>query len=213
MTKFCPRCERDLPFEKFSKAQKRREGLRANCRDCEAVLWKAKVAAVKEKIYDKLGHTCCKCGFGDKRALQIDHIFGGGNQEHGEIKNHLKYLKKVLDDTSGLYQMLCANCNWIKRIEKLEHRKPNPFTSEEIQKILQSNYGKPISDATRKRLSEAGKGKVAWNVGVPAWNRGEPRTAEDKAKISEACRAAWASKTPEERKVHCVGRKPRKPKV
>lgn len=195
MTKFCPRCERDLEFDNFAKAQRRREGLRATCRDCESVIWKAKITKLKEQIYDKLGHVCCRCSFGNKKALQIDHVFGGGNQEHDEIKNHYSFLKKVLEDTGGLYQILCANCNWIKRAEKLEHRKPVPFTPEEIEKILQTNRGKPISDATRKRISDAGKGKPAWNKGIPAWNRGIPRTEEEKATISAACLAARDRRT------------------
>jgi hypothetical protein len=29
--------------------------------------------------------------------------------------------RAVLSDTSGKYQLLCANCNWIKRFENGEH--------------------------------------------------------------------------------------------
>ena len=184
-TKFCPRCERTLDFSNFSRAKKRRDGLRAVCKDCESVIGKARTTALREQIYDKLGHVCCRCGFSDKRALQIDHVNGGGNQEHSEIKNPLKFLKKVLADTEGQYQILCANCNWIKRMDRLEHRKAAPFTPEEIKKILQSNYGKPISEDTRKRISEAGKGKEPWNIGLPAWNRGVPRPPELKKTLSE----------------------------
>jgi len=205
--KYCPRCERDLPFEKFAKAQKRREGLRAICRDCESVLDKARRKALKETVHDKLGHSCSRCGFDDKRALQIDHVFGGGNQEHAEIKNPAKFYRKVLADEEGQYQMLCANCNWIKRAENQEHRRPVPFTPEEIAKILQSNYGKPISDATRKRISEAGKGKPAWNIGVPAWNRGQPRPQELKDRLSAIAKQIQASRTPEERKAIAAKRK------
>jgi hypothetical protein len=32
-------------------------------------------------------------------------------------------LKKVLADTTGSYQLLCANCNWIKKSENNEHAK------------------------------------------------------------------------------------------
>lgn len=198
-TKFCPRCERTLPVSCYSRAKKRRDGIRAICKDCEGIIGKAKKDSIREKIFDKLGHLCCKCGFSDKRALQIDHVFGGGNQEHAEIKNPLKFLKKVLDDTGGLYQILCANCNWIKRMERKEDRKPAPFTPAEIEKILQSNHGKPISDDTRKRISEAGKGKPAWNVGVPAWNRGVPRPDELKERLSQIATERHAKISKEER--------------
>ena len=198
-TRFCPRCERNLDFSNFSRAPKRRDGIRAICKDCEGVLWKAKTDSIKEQIYSKLGEACYRCGFSDKRALQIDHVFGGGNQEHLEIKNHLKFLKKVLSNEDGQYQILCANCNWIKRIELKEHRKQTPFTPEEIEKILQTNYGKPISEDTRDRISEAGKGKVPWNVGVPAWNRGVPRPDELKNRLSQIATKIHADRPFEER--------------
>lgn len=199
ITKFCPRCERDLDLSCFGRAKKRRDGIRAICKDCERVIGGAKRKALKEQVYDKLGHVCCRCGFSDKRALQIDHVYGGGNQEHSEIKNVDKFLKKVLEDSEGLYQILCANCNWIKRAEGFEHRKQLPFTPEEIERILQSNYGKPISADTRQRISEAGKGKPAWNIGVPAWNLGIPRPPELKDKLSQLARERAANQTPEER--------------
>jgi len=199
MTRFCPRCERTLPLSKFHKAKSRRDGIRSICKDCERVLGSARLAALKEKVYDKLGHVCFRCGFADKRALQIDHVFGGGNKEHAEITNKEIYLKKVLDDTEGLYQILCANCNWIKRAENQEIAHPMPFGVEMVEKILQSNYGKPISEDTRRRISDAGKGKIPWNVGVPAWNRGVPRPDALKEKLSQIAIEIAASRTPEER--------------
>jgi hypothetical protein len=108
-------------------------------------------------------------------------------------------LRKVLSDTDGLYQILCANCNWIKRFERLEIAHPLPFSPELREKILQSNFGKPISEATRKRISEAGKGKVAWNLGVPAWNRGIPRPESLKIKLSEIATEIQAKRSPEEK--------------
>lgn len=70
--------------------------------------YRVRIAAVK-----KLGSKCVKCGYTDPRALQIDHINGGGTKEHREIGNGRVY-KKVLKNTDG-YQLLCANCNWVKR--------------------------------------------------------------------------------------------------
>lgn len=149
-------------------------------------------------MFDKLGHQCSRCGFTDKRALQIDHVNGGGNKEHAEIKCQARYLRKVLDDTEGTYQILCANCNWIKRMERLEHRKP-VYTEDEIKKILDTNPDGPVSEGTRKRISEAGKGRKAWNVGVPAWNRGVPRPQELKDRLSEIAKGISDSRTSEEK--------------
>ena len=35
-------------------------------------------------------------------------VNGGGNQEHKEIKNPAKFYRKVIEDTEGAYQILCA---------------------------------------------------------------------------------------------------------
>jgi hypothetical protein len=80
-------------------------------------------AKLRQRIFDKLGHACVKCGFADERALCIDHVNGGGRQEKLAIRNQHKFLKKVIDDTSGAYQILCANCNMIKMVENREYRR------------------------------------------------------------------------------------------
>lgn len=83
---------------------------------------------LRMKVVDKLGGKCSNpnCavigGMRDIRALQIDHVHGGGVREFRTLRN-TQFLKKVLSDTEGNYQLLCANCNWIKRYENNENRK------------------------------------------------------------------------------------------
>lgn len=76
-------------------------------------------------IIEALGGKCVRCGFADKRALQIDHINGGGSKERKERnfegQFHGMVLKSFLN-AENKYQLLCANCNWIKRFENNEHR-------------------------------------------------------------------------------------------
>jgi hypothetical protein len=78
---------------------------------------------VRKAITGLLGDKCVMCGFNDPRALQIDHVNGGGCKE---IRNMTKsYYKSVLEKLlsgSKDYQLLCANCNWIKRFENKEVR-------------------------------------------------------------------------------------------
>jgi len=76
-------------------------------------------AKIRQFVIDHLGGKCVKCGFSDTRALQIDHVSGGGKQELSTLKGG-KYYKQVIKDQTGKYQLLCANCNWIKRIENGE---------------------------------------------------------------------------------------------
>ena len=75
-------------------------------------------------VVDTLSGKCITCGFLDKRALQIDHINGGGSQERksriGFSRNFHKHVIDSFLKGEDKYQLLCANCNWIKRSEKNE---------------------------------------------------------------------------------------------
>jgi hypothetical protein len=79
---------------------------------------KERTAVLRERVFNKLGARCSHCGFGDRRALQIDHINGGGSKNRKNF-SQTTFLKYVLDNL-GLFQILCANCNWIKRRENKE---------------------------------------------------------------------------------------------
>src|SRR5574341_379582 len=76
----------------------------------------------RQAVLDKFGSKCAYCGFDDIRALQLDHVNGGGTKEHLALGNCGIY-KKAVYDTKNNYQLLCANCNWIKRYERKEVRK------------------------------------------------------------------------------------------
>ncbi len=67
-----------------------------------------------------LGGKCVRYGFDDPRALQIDHINGGGTKEHSGMSPQTFHLK-IISGAEG-YQLLCANCNQIKRYENNEVR-------------------------------------------------------------------------------------------
>ena len=77
-----------------------------------------------DKIIERLGNRCVKCGFTDKWALQIDHIHGGGKKDVKRFKSTNAYYNHILnisdEDLFKKYQCLCANCNWIKRRENKE---------------------------------------------------------------------------------------------
>lgn len=71
------------------------------------------------RIINLLGGKCVKCGFSDWRGLQIDHVRGGGTKHRKRCKNESAYNKEIeAGITSGDYQLLCANCNQIKRYER-----------------------------------------------------------------------------------------------
>jgi len=78
----------------------------------------------RKMLFDILGHECVKCGFKDKRALQFDHIEGKGRKDHYKYGGGMVryYAKRPLTAIKTL-QVLCANCNYIKRIENNETKR------------------------------------------------------------------------------------------
>lgn len=51
-------------------------------------------------------------------SLQGEQNFYNVVEKHEEIM-------KIIENEEGKYQLLCANCNWIKRFENNETRKSN----------------------------------------------------------------------------------------
>jgi len=52
---------------------------------------------IRKLALETLGGKCIKCGFSDSRALQVDHINGGGKKEFKNLKNESFY-KKVIEN-------------------------------------------------------------------------------------------------------------------
>jgi hypothetical protein len=79
----------------------------------------------RKKIRDALiahfGGKCARCEFADWRALQLDHVNGSGTKEHGDKKSVTSFYQAAMATKPGeKYQLLCANCNQIKRYEQNE---------------------------------------------------------------------------------------------
>ena len=76
-----------------------------------------------------LGTKCVRCGFDDIRALQIDHIEGKGHNERvnifGSIRLMYRYYRDNPEQAKKKLQILCANCNWIKKHENNEVKETN----------------------------------------------------------------------------------------
>ena len=65
-------------------------------------------------VVKMLGDKCVHCGMTDQRCLQIDHIDGGGVRESRSLSSTGIIAKAKRLKGKG-YQLLCSNCNWIKR--------------------------------------------------------------------------------------------------
>ena len=82
-----------------------------------------KNAMARQKILEVLGGACIVCSFSDVRALQVDHVNGGGHHARRKLKQSTaRQLLKAIVQSPNEFQLLCANCNWIKRCERREYR-------------------------------------------------------------------------------------------
>jgi len=85
---------------------------------------------IRKEIIQLLGGQCSNifnfphpdwCN--NPECLQIDHINNNGHKERKSFKNtyrHYEYILKQIKTGSKDYQLLCANCNWIKRDKKFK---------------------------------------------------------------------------------------------
>src|SRR5579872_1127198 len=76
----------------------------------------------RQFIMDFFGNKCKRCGFSDARALQMDHIHGRkGEKRIGNVDQRYRFVRDFPEKAKSTYQLLCANCNFIKREENHEH--------------------------------------------------------------------------------------------
>ena len=87
---------------------------------------------------------CASCGFSDIRALSIDHIKGDGAKHRKEIGklDFYQWIKKN-NFPKGL-QVLCFNCQWIKRVENNEVNKGGYVTKRKTSKVQCLGCGKVL---------------------------------------------------------------------
>lgn len=145
--KHCTVCKIWKMKIEFHKDSSRSDGLDSRCKKCKSKHDKIKNTHFKQNIpifnYDEnyrlknstilrlkrrlprlqliiiLGGQCIECKYNlDIRALQIDHIKGGGTKEvkrFGSLSKMCKYYLCNIEIAKANLQVLCANCNVIKR--------------------------------------------------------------------------------------------------
>ena len=91
-------------------------------RACQRASFKRRQRASKLACFNLLGNKCVRCGNDDKRVLNVDHVNGGGTQHRRKLGGN--YFKKFAEEIRAggrAYQLLCCNCNRIKRVERNEN--------------------------------------------------------------------------------------------
>jgi hypothetical protein len=119
----------------------------------------------RKMVLHSLGDKCCRCGFADHRILQIDHVFGDGHHLSKIIQpNSQRFYKLVIQNPGGRFQLLCPNCNWLKRCERREHYRHVELID---QKTAQFHIYLTEEDAMRVRKV------IPTNVRIAAWLRAQ----------------------------------------
>ena len=76
----------------------------------------------RKRLIESLGGKCVRCGFSDWRALQLDHVNGGGTKQYHKDPGTYYWRLYAGKVEPKDIQLLCSNCNWIKRYEENECR-------------------------------------------------------------------------------------------
>ena len=124
--KKCTSCAELKFIDEFSPNNRYADGFKRQCRSCESAAWSARKQKYRLEALTAIGELKCKhCGINDIRVLAIDHINGGGKIERDFFNGESKYYKHIAANPAA-YQLLCHNCNYLKRINNKEHGGGSP---------------------------------------------------------------------------------------
>jgi len=76
----------------------------------------------KRAVFAIFGDKCVRCAFADPRALQLDHIHRAREKRGKAGRSGSALYRQIMLGQRNLsdFQLLCANCNAIKKIENDE---------------------------------------------------------------------------------------------
>ncbi len=121
-------------FYRWLKRNNYPDGFRVLCGNCQftTYLYNRKISTYMQRYHHEnkltsISHyspklSCKRCSFNNIDGLTIDHVDGGGRAHLKNIKTDLYVWLRRNNFPSG-YQVLCMNCNWIKRVENNESAK------------------------------------------------------------------------------------------
>jgi hypothetical protein len=103
---------------------------------CDYHYQKKRRKKTKDELFQILGNKCVCCGETDRLYLQVDHVNNDGhahrNSNEKKHHHHSEYLRYLAKNPGGL-QLLCANCNFAKKLNDGELYRPEKFTRRSNQ--------------------------------------------------------------------------------
>lgn len=199
--KHCGRCKETLPIAEFVVNTARGDGLSGYCRACMNEVNQESRRDLRTRVENHLGGRCCNpnCavpgGMKDPRALQIDHIEGNGREDRLLVGQADNFLRAVLKAPPGKYQLLCANCNSIRRVELKQVKGKRVYErtipTERILLREDPTWKQEFGDKVRQRWADAGPEALAERNGKISESRtgkGKKLTDEQEAEALKLMR-------------------------
>lgn len=157
--KICPTCKENKDISHWDKNKARYDGVHSRCKICRRKCEKeynikrrlSHKFTKKEIIidhYTKCKRCCILCGYNDIRALQVDHINNDGEEHRKIIPGKHLYPWIIKNNFPKDLQILCANCNNIKRANKKKKK------VSKIKLLVISNYSSGKICCKRCKFSE-----------------------------------------------------------
>lgn len=182
VSKRCPRCGETKPSAEFCSNAARRDGLSTYCAPCKVADGSESGRRLRLQVIEHLGGRCKRCGYADNvHALVIDHVNGDGAAERKLGKGDRALFNAVLNDAHGRYQVLCANCNTIKRVTEVERGERVYVRNAPTERIDRPNQ----RWTAEARAAQAARSRELW--------QDPEHRARESARRSAAMKQRWAS--------------------
>ncbi len=149
-TKRCGKCCEAKPVSDYYRNAARHDGLGGYCIPCQRAADNATERRQRAELLALLGGRCKECGFDNPIALQVDHVNGDGATERRALTAATRILLRRVREHPDRYQLLCANCNIIKRMTQGEH-----VGSRVYERVIMTERKAPDPHRERKRYRGA----------------------------------------------------------
>lgn len=119
--KKCSACGEIKSIDNYTPHKGYVDNYKKQCKQCDSFRWSIRLKQHRKEALESIGDLKCQsCNIDDYRVLVIDHLYGGGNVERKALNSVVKFYKLVKEQPER-YQILCHNCNYLKRIDNNEH--------------------------------------------------------------------------------------------
>lgn len=103
---------------------------------------KIALRAMRQKMFDALGHSCSCCGETEERFLTLEHLAGNG-RAHRRSNGVLRFYREMENEgwPKDKYTILCMNCNHGKyhnggicphQAVRIKYKQPIPFAIDKL---------------------------------------------------------------------------------